>query len=175
MESIAVFIIFGLLAWHIIRTIRKNIKRGLKTRWDKEDNLNIDGTEGGKRYANYFIKNYPKFPNEKNSKEWASNVIFLNLITRLLLESKVLDIDFGSKIEEITIKGDFDQLDPVSLKALTNIEQISNKEESAKAYFVAWEIMRNFLENKEIQFNRNTTINGLIEQMLDEIDRLSEK
>ena len=165
MESIAVFIIFGLLAWHIIRTIRKNIKRGLKTRWDKEDNLNIDGTEGGKRYANYLIKSYPKFPNEKNSKEWASNVTFLNVITRLLLESKALDIDFGSNIEEITIKGDFDQLDPVALKALTPIDKL-NKEEAAKAYFIAWEIMRNFLANKEINFNRKTTVNGLIEQML---------
>ena len=165
MESIAVFIIFGLLAWHIIRTIRKNIKRGLKTRWDKEDNLNIDGTEGGKRYANYLIKSYPKFPNEKNSKEWASNVTFLNVITRLLLESKALDIDFGSNIEEITIKGDFDQLDPMSLKALTPIDKL-NREETAKAYFIAWEIMRNFLANKEINFNRKTTVNGLIEQML---------
>ena len=165
MESFVVFIIFGLLAWHIVRTIRQNIKRGLKRRWDKEDNLNIDGTEGGKRYANYFIKSYPKFPNEKNSKEWADKVIFLNLITRLLLGSKHLDIDFGSNIEEITIKCDFDQLDPISLQALTTIDQL-NKEETVKAYFIAWEIMRNFLANKEINFNRKTTVNGLIEQML---------
>lgn len=165
MESIAVVIIFGLLAWHIIRTVRKNIRRGLKRRWDKEDNLNINGTEGGKRYANYFIKSYPKFPNEKNSKEWADKVIFLNFITRLLLESKHLNIDFGSNIEEITVKGNFDKLDPISLQALTTIDQL-NKEETVKAYFIAWEIMRNFLENKEIIFNRKTTINGLVEQML---------
>tara|TARA_S200000501_G_scaffold330743_1_gene332299 strand:+ start:59 stop:568 length:510 start_codon:yes stop_codon:yes gene_type:complete len=165
MESFVVFIIFGLLAWHIVRTIRQNIKRGLKRRWDKEDNLNIDGIEGGKRYANYFIKSYPKFPNEKNSKEWADKVIFLNFITRLLLDSKHLDIDFGSNIEEMTIKGDFDQLDPMSLQALTTIDQL-NKEETAKAYFIAWEIIRNFLENKEITFNRKTTINELKEQML---------
>ena len=165
MESFVVFIIFGLLAWHIVRTIRQNIKRGLKRRWDKEDNLNIDGIEGGKRYANYFIKSYPKFPNEKNSKEWADKVIFLNLITRLLLGSKHLDIDFGSNIEEITIKGDFNQLDTMSLQALTTIDQL-NKEETAKAYFIAWEIIRNFLENKEVNFNRKTTINGLVDQML---------
>ena len=165
MESFVVFIIFGLLAWHIVRTIRQNIKRGLKRRWDKEDNLNIDGIEGGKRYANYFIKSYPKFPNEKNSKEWADKVIFLNLITRLLLGSKHLNIDFGSNIEDITIKGDFDQLDPMSLQALTTIDQL-NKEETAKAYFIAWEIIRNFLENKEVNFNRKTTINGLVDQML---------
>ena len=165
MESFVVFIIFGLLAWHIVRTIRQNIKRGLKRRWDKEDNLNIDGIEGGKRYANYFIKSYPKFPNEKNSKEWADKVIFLNLITRLLLGSKHLDIDFGSNIEEITIKGDFNQLDPMSLQALTTIDHL-NEEETAKAYFIAWEIIRNFLENKEVNFNRKTTINGLVDQML---------
>ena len=53
----------------------------------------------------------------------------------------------------------------MSLQALTTIDQL-NKEETAKAYFIAWEIMRNFLANKEIDLNRKTTINGLIEQML---------
>ena len=53
----------------------------------------------------------------------------------------------------------------MSLQALTTIDHL-NEEETAKAYFIAWEIIRNFLENKEVNFNRKTTINGLVDQML---------
>ena len=44
--------------------------------------------------------------------------------------------------------------------------EVVDKEEAAKAYFFAWLTIEKFLKNKKIEFDRDTSLNSLIDQML---------
>ena len=169
MEIVAFIFYFGLFWIFVGRKIYKNIKRGLNRNWGREIYLNVDGITGGERFAYSLIKQYPKSPNEENSRQWADRVIYLNKITKLFLESKKLDIVsnnfwFFSNFS-IKIKCSFEELDPTIADAL-NLMEVVDKEEAAKAYFFAWLTIEKFLKNKKIEFDRDTSLNSLIDQML---------
>ena len=164
MQIIAIIII-GLVVWHIFRTIRKNIRRGLNRRWDQIDFIVTDGNTFGKKIAENLMNSYPPFPNMKNSEKWASEATRLNFVTGLLLSSKCLEINIGSNSNEISIEGDFSRLDPITKEFLSPSKSISQKE-LAKGYFVAWELVRSSLEIKGINFTRETSTNMLADQML---------
>ena len=163
MQIIAIIII-GLVLWHVVRTIRSNVRRGLNRRWDQKDIKATDGYTFGKRLAQNLMNSYPPFPNIKNSEKWARKVTYLNFITKLLLSSKFLEIKIGPDNNEISIEGDFSRLDPIAKECLSPLKSISQKE-VAKGYFVAWELVRSSLEIKGINFTRETSTNMLADQM----------
>ena len=167
MEIVTFIFYFGLFWLFVGRKIFKNIKRGLNRRWDRENFLNVDGITGGVRFAKNLIREYPLFPNEENSREWANKVIYLNKITDLLLEEEKLDIVPASFFRGFTIKinCDFEELDP-TIKHALDLMEVDNKEEAAIAYFFALSDIKIFLKNKGISFDRETNLNSLIDQML---------
>ena len=153
MESIAFIVIFGLLAWHIIRTIRKNIKRGLDNRSDKIEKTadqNSEKKELISQSKNQIKKSLEEIKRLKS--KGASKEKLEDMFNDLFLIPK----DFYQLIGDLSINAEFaikaDLSESKNLKARQDAWETFDKlQKACDDFFLGKEYVRNWVIFKTLE------------------------
>lgn len=153
MESIVVFIILGLFTWHIFRTIRKNLKRGLNKRWDEietEADHNHDKKELISPSKNQIDKSLEEIKRLKST--GPSKEKLEDMFNDLFLIPK----DFYQLIYDLSINAEFaikaDLSESKNLKARQDAWETFDKlQKACDDFFLGKEYVRNWVIFKTLE------------------------